>query len=51
LHDAGRVLVVALAAALIVGAVLGPLALLTAMLAIARRAWRRHQRERALEAP
>jgi Domain of unknown function (DUF4349) len=50
LHDAGRVLVVALAVLLIAAAVLLPLALLVAALATGRRAWRRHQRERVLDA-
>lgn len=48
LHDAGRVLVVALVVLLIAAAILVPLALLVFALAIALRAWRRYQRERAL---
>jgi len=50
LHDAGRVLVVTLAVLLIAAAVLVPLALLVAALATGHRAWRRHQRERVLDA-
>ena len=50
LHDAGRVLGVALAVLLIGAAVLVPLALLIAALAFAARAWRRHRREHALDA-
>jgi hypothetical protein len=49
LHDAVRVLTVALIAILIAAAALVPLALLIAALAIARRTWRRYQRERALD--
>jgi hypothetical protein len=49
LHDAGKVLVVTLAVVLIAVAALVPLALLVLALAIARRAWRRHQRERVLD--
>jgi len=49
LHDALRVLTVALIAMLIAAAVLVPIALLIAALAIARRVWRRYQRERALD--
>lgn len=49
LHDALRVLTVALIAMLIAAAVLVPVALLIAALAVARRAWRRYQRERALD--
>jgi hypothetical protein len=48
LHDAGRVLLVALIAILILSAVLVPLALVIAAFAGARSAWRRHQRERVL---
>jgi septal ring factor EnvC (AmiA/AmiB activator) len=50
LHDALRVLTVALIAMLIAAAVLVPIALMIAALAIARRVWRRYQRERALDA-
>jgi hypothetical protein len=50
LHDAGRVLVVTLAVLLIAAAVLVPLALVIFALAGGRRAWRRHQRERVLDA-
>jgi uncharacterized protein DUF4349 len=50
LHDALRVLTVALIAILIAAAALVPLALLIAALAIAGRVWRRYQRERALDA-
>ncbi len=50
LHDAGRVLGVALAVLLIGAAVLLPLALLIAALAFAGRAWRRYRREHALDA-
>ncbi|MCW3019560.1 MAG: hypothetical protein JWN10_1868 [Solirubrobacterales bacterium] len=49
LHDALRVLTVVLVAMLIAAAVLVPLALVIAALAIAGRGWRRHQRERALD--
>jgi hypothetical protein len=48
LHDAGHILVVALAVALIALAVLVPLALLLGALTIGTRGWRRQQRERAL---
>ena len=48
LHDAGRVLTVTLVVLLIAAAVLVPLALMAIALATARRAWRRHQRERVL---
>jgi Domain of unknown function (DUF4349) len=51
LHDAGRVLVVALIVILIACAALVPLALVAATLIGASRGWRRYQRERALEAP
>jgi hypothetical protein len=51
LHDAGKVLVVTLAVLLIAAAVLVPLALLVAALAAGRRARRRYQRERVLDAP
>jgi hypothetical protein len=51
LHDAGRVLVVAAAVLLIAAAILLPLALLLIALVTGRRAWRRYQRERALDAP
>ena len=51
LHDAGRVLLVALIAILIMAAVLVPLALVIAVLVGGRRAWRRYQRERVLSAP
>jgi hypothetical protein len=50
LHDAGRVLVVTLAVLLIAAAVLVPLALVIFALAAGRRTWRRHQRERVLDA-
>jgi Domain of unknown function (DUF4349) len=50
LHDAGRVLVVALVVALIACAALAPLTLLLVALAGVRSTWRRHQRERALGA-
>jgi hypothetical protein len=50
LHDAGRVLVVTLAVLLIAAAVLVPLALVIFALAGGSRAWRRHQRERVLDA-
>ena len=49
LHDAGRVLSVVLAVLLIGAAVLVPLALLIAALALAARAWRRSRREHALD--
>ncbi len=48
LDDAGHILVVALAVALIALAVLVPLALLLGALTIGVRGWRRQQRERAL---
>jgi hypothetical protein len=48
LHDAGRVLVVTLVVLLIAATVLLPLALVAIALATARRAWRRHRRERVL---
>jgi hypothetical protein len=51
LHDAGRVLLVALIAILIMAAVLVPLALVIAALVGGRRSWRRYQRERVLSAP
>jgi hypothetical protein len=51
LHDAGRVLTVALVVLLIALAVLVPLALVLGALLWVRRVWRRHQREQALEAP
>jgi hypothetical protein len=51
LHDAGQVLLVVVIAILILAAVLVPLALLLAGSGGARRAWRRYQRERALDAP
>lgn len=50
LHDAGEVLLAALAVALIACAALIPLALLLGATLIAHRAWRRHARERALGA-
>jgi hypothetical protein len=50
LHDAGRVLVVALAVMIVALAILAPLALLVLALTSARRAWRRYQRERVLDA-
>jgi hypothetical protein len=51
LHDAGRVLLVTLVVLLIAAAILVPLALLLSLLISGRRAWRRYQRERALDAP
>lgn len=51
LHDAGRVLVVALIVILIAASILVPLALVLAALAGARSAWRRYRRERALSGP
>jgi len=50
LHDAGRVLTMTLIVLLIAAAVLVPLALVIAAIAIARRAWRRYRRERVLDA-
>jgi hypothetical protein len=50
LHDAGRVLTVALVVLLIAGAVLIPLALVLLVLMLAGRAWRRHRREQVLAA-
>jgi hypothetical protein len=50
LHDAGRVLMVTLIVLLIAAAVLVPLALAIAAIAIGRRAWRRYRRERVLDA-
>jgi hypothetical protein len=50
LHDALRVLTVALVVALIAAAVLVPLALAIAALAGTHRVWRRHRRERVLDA-
>jgi hypothetical protein len=50
LHDAVRVLTVALIVILIAAAVLVPLALLIATLAGAGRAWRHYRRERVLDA-
>lgn len=49
LHDVGRVLIATLVVLLIAIAVLVPLALVLAALFAGRRAWRRYQRERALE--
>jgi hypothetical protein len=49
LHDAGRVLLVTLIVLLLAAAILVPVALLMGALASARRAWRRYQRERALQ--
>jgi hypothetical protein len=49
LHDAVRVLTVALIAILIAAAVLVPLALLIAALTGAHRVWRRYRRERVLD--
>jgi hypothetical protein len=49
LHDAGRVLTVALVVLLIAAAILAPLALLIAALATARGAWLRYRRERVLD--
>jgi hypothetical protein len=51
LHDAGRVLTVALVVLLIGGAVLVPLAILLGAALLGRRAWRRNRRERALAQP
>jgi hypothetical protein len=51
LYDAGRVLTVTLIVLLIAAAVLIPLALVLMALMVARRAWRRQRRERALGAP
>jgi hypothetical protein len=51
LHDAGQILLVVVISILIVAAVVVPLALLVAVVAGARRTWRRYQRERALNAP
>jgi hypothetical protein len=48
LHDAGRVLTVALVVLLIAASVLIPLALVLLALMLAGRAWRRHRREQAL---
>jgi vacuolar-type H+-ATPase subunit H len=48
LHDAGRVLVVALIVILIAASILVPLALVLAALAGASSAWRRYRRERVL---
>jgi Domain of unknown function (DUF4349) len=50
LHDAGRVLVATLFVLLLAAAVLVPLALVLAALVTGRRAWRRYQRERVLDA-
>jgi hypothetical protein len=50
LHDAARVLVVALVVLLIAAAVLVPLALVIALSVAGTRAWLRYQRERALGA-
>jgi hypothetical protein len=49
-HDAGHVLSVSLAVALIVLAALVPLALLVGLLALGGRGWRRQRRERVLDA-
>jgi len=49
LHDAGRVLVMALVVLLIAAAILLPLALLIVALVTARRMWRTYQRERVLD--
>lgn len=49
LHDASRVLTVVLVVLLISAAALVPLALLVLMLVSAHSAWRRYQRERALQ--
>jgi hypothetical protein len=49
LHDAGRVLVVALVVLLIAAAILVPLALLIVALVTARRTWLRYRRERVLD--
>jgi|GEM_PF-1057657 len=51
LHDAGRVLTVTFVVLLIAAAILVPLALLLTAVAAGRRARRRYQRERALDAP
>jgi hypothetical protein len=50
LRDAGRVLVVMLIVLLIAAAVLAPVSLVLVALVTARRAWRRHRREHALDA-
>jgi len=50
LHDAVRVLTVTLVVLLIAAAVLVPLTLALVALLLATRAWRRHQREHALDA-
>ena len=50
LHDAGRVLIVALVVLLIASAILVPLALLLAAGTAAGNALRRYRRERALDA-
>jgi uncharacterized protein DUF4349 len=49
LHELGAVLTVGLIVVLIIAAVLVPLAALLVVLLIARRAWRRYARERALD--
>jgi hypothetical protein len=49
LHDAGRVLVVALVVLLVAGAVLLPLTIVLIGLAAVAREWRRRQRERVLD--
>jgi hypothetical protein len=51
LHDAGQTLLVVVIAILILAAVIVPLSLLVAGVVGTRRAWRRYQRERALDAP
>jgi vacuolar-type H+-ATPase subunit H len=51
LHDAGRVLTVALIVLLIGAAALVPLALLIAAATFVHRAWRRYSRERVLQSP
>jgi vacuolar-type H+-ATPase subunit H len=51
LHDAGRVLTVALIVLLIAAAALVPLALLIAAATFVHRAWRRYSRERVLQSP
>ena len=51
LHDAGRVLTVAVVVLLVAAAVLLPLGLLALALGFAARAWSRYRRERALDAP
>lgn len=49
LHDAGQALTVSLVVLLLALSILAPIALVLAGLALARRAWRRHSRERSLD--